>query len=241
MVELRIPGDKVLLLEEGKLDTASWLAFLSGHCHSLALALNACTGWALVAIDDAAAECVHVAVRSPADRIVDITGAHAPAQMLRAITGGGRIRSIDKDELDRLPETHGWVEPAPAAATAWVEPVLARIDEEPLEPMRPPVLRLTRETARGIEVRVSWDGEPGFSVDVRAASPPEQPFARYGHITFPKDEDGIWRIEFYEKPFANLAETWLCRSFDERRAERVLREAQRSLGPNPHSSATPAE
>jgi hypothetical protein len=31
MVELRIPGDKVLLLEEGKLDSASWLAFLSGR------------------------------------------------------------------------------------------------------------------------------------------------------------------------------------------------------------------
>jgi hypothetical protein len=104
------------------------------------------------------------------------------------------------------------------------------MDEEPLEPMKPPVLRLTRETARGIEVRVSWDGEPVFGVDIRAASPPGQPFTHYGFITFPKDQDGIWRIEFYEKPFANLAEMWLRHSFDERRAERTLREASRTSG-----------
>lgn len=228
MVELHIPGDKVLLLEEGKLDTASWLAFLSGHCHSLALALNARTGWPLVALDDASAACVHVAVRSPAHRIVDITGAHAPEQMIKAISGGGRIRPINRDDLDRLPETRGWAVPAPTVAAAWVEPVLARMDQEPLEPMKPPVLQLTRETARGIEVRVSWDGEPGFAVDIRAASPPDQPSARYGYITFPKDQDGVWRMEFYEEPFKNLAETWLRRSFDERRAERTLLKASRT-------------
>jgi hypothetical protein len=230
MVELHIPGDKVLLLKEGKLDTASWLAFLSGHCHSLALALNARTGWPLVAIDDASAECVHVAVRSPADQIVDITGAHAPAQMIKAIGGGGRIRAINKDDLHRLPETHGWAEPAPAVAAAWVEPVLGRMRKEPLEPMKPPIFQLTRETSRGIEVRVSWDGEPRFTVDVRAANPPRQPWACYGHIEFPKDQNGIWRIEFYEKPFENLAETWLRRSFDERRAERTLLEESRRSG-----------
>jgi hypothetical protein len=227
MVELRIPGDKVLLLEEGKLDSASWLAFLSGHCHSLALALNARTGWPLIAIDDASAACVHVAVRSPADRLVDITGAHTPAQMIEAISGGGRIRSINEDDLHRLPETHGWAEPAPAVAAAWVEPVLGRMCKEPLEPMKPPILQLTRETERRIEVRVSWDGEPGFTVDVRAANQPHQPWTRYGYIEFPKDQDGLWTIEFYEKPFANLAETWLRRDFDERRAERTLLEASR--------------
>ncbi len=229
MVELRIPGDKVLLLEEGKLDTASWLAFLSGHCHSLALALNAHAGWPLIAIDDASAVYVHVAVRSPADRIIDITGAHTPAQMIKAI-GGGRIRPINKDDLHRLPETRGWAEPAPAVAAAWVEPVLSRMGRETLDPMKPPILQLTRETERGIEVRVSWDGEPGFTVDVRAANLPHQPWASYGYIEFPKDQDGIWRIEFYAKPFENLAETWLRRSFDERRAERTLLKASRRSG-----------
>ncbi len=228
MVELHIPGDKVLLLEEGKLDTASWLAFLSGHCHSLALALNARTGWPLVAVDDASAECVHVAVRSPTGRIVDITGAHAPVQMIKAISGGGRIRPINKGELDRLPETHGWVEPAPTVAAAWVEPVLAQMAKEPREPMKPPVLQLTQETAHGVEVRVLWDGEPGFTVDIRVTNPPDQPWARYGYITFPKDHDGVWRIEFYAERFKNLAEIWLRRSFDERRAERTLRHASRT-------------
>jgi hypothetical protein len=83
MVELRIPGDKIFLLEEGELDAASWLVFLGGHCHSLALALNARTGWPLVAIIGASDDCVHVAVRSPADRIVDITGAHSPSDMIK--------------------------------------------------------------------------------------------------------------------------------------------------------------
>jgi hypothetical protein len=228
MIELRIPGDKVLLLEEGKLDTASWLAFLSGHCHSLALALNAHTGWPLVAIDNASAECVHVAVRSPADQIVDITGAHTSAQMVKAVSGGGRIRPTDKEDLHRLPETHGWAEPASTLAAAWVEPVLARIDKEPLEPMKPPVLQLTRETARGIEVRVSWDGEPGFAIDIRRAGAPDQPWARYGYIACPRDRDGVWRMEFYEQPFKSLAETWLRLSFDEHRAERTLLEASRT-------------
>lgn len=230
MVELRIPGDKILLLEEGKLDTASWLAFLGGHCHSLAIALNARTDWPLVAIDDASSECVHVAVRSPVDRIVDITGAHAPVDVIKAITGGGRIRVIDKDDLNRLPQTHGWAEPAPTVAAAWVEPVLARMAQKPLDPMKPPVLLLTRETMSGIEVRVSWDGEPGFAVDIRVANSPDQQWARYGYISFPKDQDGVWRIEFYEERFKNLAETWLRCSFDEHRAECALRVASRKVG-----------
>jgi hypothetical protein len=233
MIELRIPGDKVFLLKEGKLDTASWLAFLSGHCHNLALALNAHTGWPLVAIDNAGGECVHVAVRSPADQIVDITGAHASAQMIKAVHGGGRIRPIDKDELHRLPETHGWAEPAPTVAAAWVEPVLARVEEDPLEPMKPPAFQLTRETARGIKVRVSWDGEPGFAIDIRLASPPDEPWSRYGYVAFPRDQDGVWRMKFYEQPFKNLAETWLDRSFDEHRAERTLFEESRTGNQKP--------
>jgi hypothetical protein len=226
MVELPLPGDKVLRLDEGQFDTASWLAFLGGHCHSLALALHARTDWPLVAIDDASGECVHVAVRSPDDRIVDITGAHTSAQMIEA-SGGGRIRQVHERDLDQLPEMHGWAEPAPTVVAAWVDPVLARMDTEPLEPMKPPVLQLRKETARGIEVRVSWDGEPGFTVDVRTATPPDARWANYGYITFPKDRDGVWRMEFYEQPFKNLAEAWLRRSFDERRAEQTLLEASR--------------
>lgn len=233
MIELRIPGDKVFLLKEGKLDTASWLAFLSGHCHSLALALNAHAGWPLVAIDNADGECVHIAVRSPADQIVDVTGAHTSTQMINAVSGGGRIRPIDKDELHRLPETHGWARPAPTMVTAWVEPVLARADDEPLEPMKPPVFQLTRATARGIKVRVSWDGEPGFAVDIRFVNPPDEPWARYSYVAFPRDRDGVWRMEFYEQVFKNLAETWLDRSFDEHRAERTLFEASRTDNQKP--------
>jgi hypothetical protein len=227
MVELPIPGDKVLLLDEGQLDTASWLAFLGGHCHSLALALHARTGWPFVAIDNAAGECVHVAVRSPADCIVDVTGAHTSAQMIEASSGGG-IRTVDKHDVDQLAEAHGWAEPAPALLAAWVDPVLARMVTEPLEPMKPPVLQLRKETAGGIEVRVTWDGEPGFTVDVRATTSPDASWANYGYITFPKDHDGVWRISFYEQPFKNLAETWLHRSFDERRAEQTLLEASRA-------------
>jgi hypothetical protein len=227
VIELYIPGDKIFLLKEGELDPASQLVFLNGHCHSLALALNARTGWPLVAIDNASNDCVHVAIRSPTDRVVDITGAHAPLDVIKAVNGGGQIRSINADDVYRLPQTHGWAEPALTVAAAWVDPVLARMADEPLEPMKLPLLRLTRETERGIEVRVSWDGEPGFIVDVKAASPSDQPWARYGYIEFPRDQDGVWRMTFYEEPFADLAETWLRRSFDECRAERMLLEASR--------------
>jgi hypothetical protein len=94
--------------------------------------------------------------------------------------------------------------------------------------MKPPVFQLTRETASGIQVRVSWDGEPLFVIDIRLASPPDQPWARYGCIAFPRNQDGVWRMEFYERPFKTRAETWIDRSFDERRAERKVLEASRS-------------
>jgi hypothetical protein len=222
MVELRIPRDKTFLLEEGELDSASWLVFLGGHCHSLAIALNEHTGWPLVAIDDVSGECVHVAVRSPSNRIVDITGAHTPAQMIDGVTGGGRIRPVSKDDVGRLSKTHGWAQPAATVAAAWVEPVLEQMTKAPRQPMKPPVLQLTRKTAGGVEVRILWDGEPEFTVKIRPTSSPDRPWTPYGHITLPKDPDGVWRMEFYLAPFEHLAETWLHRSFDERRAELTL-------------------
>jgi hypothetical protein len=39
VIEMRLPGQRVLLLREGVFDAAAQLAFLDGHCHSLALAL----------------------------------------------------------------------------------------------------------------------------------------------------------------------------------------------------------
>jgi hypothetical protein len=51
--------------------------------------------------------------------------------------------------------------------------------------------------------------------------------AHYGYIKFPRDQDGVWRMEFYKKPFENLAETWIRHSFNECRAERTLLEASR--------------
>jgi hypothetical protein len=221
VIELRLPHEKVLVLQEAQVDTASLLAFLGGHCHSLALALHARTGWPLVAIDNESGECIHVAVRSPDSRIVDITGAHTPAEISGAIIGDTRIRSVKTDDLDRLQQKHGWAEAVPEVAAAWAEPALTIAT--PLEPMRTPTMRLTRETLSGIEVVVSWDGEPEFLVDVRPADQPDSPLVRYGRIPFPKDADGFWRLSFYVEHFKQTAERWLERSFDEARAQRTLR------------------
>ena len=227
MVELPIPGDKVLLLDEGRLDTASWLAFLGGHCHSLALALHARTGWPLVAIDNASGECVHVAVRSPTDRIVDVTGAHSPAQMIEASSGGG-IRPLDKHDVDQLPEAHGWAEPAPDPSRCVGRPRprtnghgAARADE---------TTRAAAPEGDGRQHRSQ--GHVGRRAGTRRRRQnhdhTRRALANYGYIAFPKDHDGVWRISFYEQPFKNLAETWLHRNFDERRAEQTLLEASRT-------------
>lgn len=226
MIELHIPGEKVLVLrEEGKLDPAALLAFLGGHCHSLALALHERTGWPLVAFDNGRGECVHVCVQRPDGQIVDITGAHSPEEMTAAVSGGGTIRPVTERELAHLSDAQGWAHPVPNDVAEWVDTALAQTAAKPLEPMTTQTLHLTRETMSGIEVRVSWDGEPEFVVDVRRADQRDESWRRYGRVRFPKDADGVWRLCFSLEFFTDLAERWLADSFDEARADRELHES----------------
>jgi hypothetical protein len=89
-----------------------------------------------------------------------------------------------------------------------------------------PTLQLTRQTETGIDVRVSWDGDPELVVDVRLADDPRSSWKRYGRIRFPQDADGVWRLEFYLTRFVQLAERWLEGEFDEHRALRKLANPQ---------------
>jgi hypothetical protein len=223
MPELRFPGDKVLVLaDDPRLDEAALLAFLGGHCHSLALALHQETDWPLVAIDRRAdGVCVHVAVQRDDGRIIDIAGAHTLEHINDAVGGGAVIRQVTAIDLDELHHKHHWAKPDPDAVSPWVETVLGQAKREPLEPMATPRFICKVTTRGGIDVCVSCDGEPYFEVEVRRTEP-VSPWVSYGLISFPKDEDGLWRYSFTAEWFRRLAEAWLDREFDETRAERLL-------------------
>jgi len=203
------------------LDAAAQLAFPDGHCHSLALALAARTGWPLVAVEDPAGVIVHVAVRRPDGRVVDVTGAQQPGGLVDA-AGGGALRALTRREVELLVQTYGWVEVDPRAAS-WVVAVLERAEREPQRAMAKPEMRLTEETQSAIEVRVSWCGDPELVVDVRRAGT-DGGWRRYGRVAFPKDGGGVSRFEFDVGTFNRLARTWLRSGFDETRAAGKLRE-----------------
>lgn len=223
MRELRIPGDTVLVLDhEGRLDEAALLALLGGHCHSLALALHQQTDWPLVAIDRRRdGVCVHVAVQREDGKIVDISGAHTREEISDAVAGGAVLRQVAAGDLDELHEKHNWAKPDPDGVSPWVKTALDQAEREPLEPLATPRLACSRTTQSGIDVRVVWDGEPSFCVEVRRAEP-VGPWVRYGLIGFPKDDDELWRYRFTAEWFTGLVDAWLDSEFEEERAERAL-------------------
>jgi hypothetical protein len=162
MPELRIPGDKVLVLDDdARVDEAALLAFLGGHCHSLALAIHERTKWPLVAIDQRSDGVrAHVAVRRPDGKIVDIAGAHRPEDIENARPGGMIIREVTASDLDELHDRHGWVEPVPDVVAPWVDVALEQAEREPRTLMATATFVCSRTTAGGIDVRVLWTGEP---------------------------------------------------------------------------------
>lgn len=223
MPELLLPGDKALVLDdEPRLDEAALLAFLGGHCHSLAMALHEQTGWQLVAIDDARdGTCVHIAVRRPDGKIVDLAGAHTVAEIAEARAGGAVFREVTNAELADLHASHGWAEPVPQVAAPWAELARQQADQAPRPPMATATYALSRTTVSGIEVRVCWDGEPCFLVDVRKEDASGD-WNRYGVIGFPRERDGKFRYSFTLDWFQPRAERWLINEFDESRARQVI-------------------
>jgi hypothetical protein len=221
--ELRIPGDRALILDdEAHCDEAALLAFLGGHCHSLALALHERTGWPLVAVDQRSdGVCVHVAVRRPDGTIVDIAGAHTPDAIDKSRAGGTIIREVTASDLDDLAQRHGWAEPVPDIVAPWVQVALDQAEREPRAPMASATFACSRTTLSAIDVRVLWDGEPDFGVEVRTADP-ARPWRRYGRFGFHEDDDGLYRFAFTMEWFTPRAEAWLDHEFDEQRARHVL-------------------
>jgi hypothetical protein len=220
---LLLPGDKVLVLDEDpRADEAALLAFLGGHCHSLALALHQETMWPLVAVvqrNDGV--CVHVAARRADGKIVDIAGAHTGEEIHKARNGGVSIREVTVLQVHELHEQHGWAKPVPDVVAPWVQIALDQAAREPRPPMATATFTCSRTTESGIEACVTWDGEPYFCVDVRSDNT-NGPWKRYGRAGFRRDADGLYRYSFTLEWFRPLAEAWLERQFDETRAAEVL-------------------
>lgn len=224
VVDLKLPNDSVLRVEpDAGIYEATLLAFLGGHCHSLALAISEATGWPIVALDRRRdGQRVHVVVRRPDDMLVDITGAHTPAEMNAAVAGGLEFADLHEPDVLNLPRTLGWAEPMPRLVEPWVQIALAQCEQPALPPMETPVLRSLHRRPDGIEVLVSCDGEPRFEVRVRRSG---GPWAAYPTIRLPREEDGLTHMPFHMGWFDYLVDDWLDHGFDPVLADERITEA----------------
>ena len=218
MAEFLVPGDIAIVLDgPPQLDPGALLVFLGGHCHSLALALHDHTLWPLVAVDRVRdGERVHVAVRDPDGRLVDIAGRHSDVELQAAVEGGVNIAEVEVADVHALHSDLGWAEPRPGLARPWVPIALDPATSSGFGPMTTPHFSLTT-TVEDVDVKLLWDGDPELVVDVRLRSG-DAAWQRYGRVQFPKDSDGRHRFDFTVERFEALASTWLRRQFDLSRA-----------------------
>jgi hypothetical protein len=221
-VELLGPSDLTFVVEPGVLDERARLAFGTGQCHGLALAVHRQFGWQLVAVDDAAGTCMHVCVRRPDGRLVDANGAHATEDF----ESGNTFRDIGENSVDDLVEHEDWAEPEVEKAAAWVDAIIEQASESPAfrAPRKNAVMRLTRGLG-DLEVRIVWEGEPWYEVLVRRSSHGDEPWIRYGDLKFPRDSRGRYKIDFRPEVFERVAGAFLRRQFNPAKAEAKLANA----------------
>lgn len=227
VIHLPGPSELMFRLEPGVLDRRAMLAFSTGQCHGLALALHRRTGWPLVAVDDREGVCVHVAVRRDDGYLLDATGAHSDEQLLAA-RPGGTIRATDRKTILQLSASAEWAPPAEAAAEAWVD-VILRHAAEPAElpPAPGEVICWTSGVVDGLQIRVEWSGGRYIGVYVRRTQTDNDPWVRYGWIQLPRDpETRRFVVDFAPERLEELVDQWLPR-FDRARAEGKLGQASR--------------
>jgi hypothetical protein len=224
VIDVPGPSELMFRLEPGVLDRRAVLAFSTGQCHGLALALHRRTGWPLVAVDDHKGVCVHVAVRRDDGYLVDATGAHTDEQLFAA-RPGVTISPTDRDAILQLSASARWAPPAQAAAEAWVDVMLRRAAEPAeLPPVPGEVICWTSGVVDGLQIRVEWSG--GRFIDVYVGRPRtgKDHWVRYGRIQLPRDPDtGRFLVDFTSERLNELVDHWLPR-FDRARAERKLGE-----------------
>jgi hypothetical protein len=103
----------------GELDAAAFAAFTHGACEAFAVALHDATGWPLVKVTDpwnvsgtpdrwgiavaGGGSGVHWAVRSPDGLLVDVAGAHVPAELAATFDADVDELSVDDEAEGRTP------------------------------------------------------------------------------------------------------------------------------------------
>jgi hypothetical protein len=214
--------DRLYVVERGVRDQCATLAFVEGQCHGLALALHRRKGWPLVAIDNADGDCVHVCVRDPDGRLVDIRGFHLAGTI--PIGNGHHIREVNEAYVAGLTE-RGWSAPDRDAAEAWVDGVLAR-SRAATEPMPPP-FGDTRWVDDGYQLRLLWDGRINVETSVRVLKR-SQEWVPYIQVPVPRDRDSGRRIiDFTQAKFDEFCDV-IASNFDRAKADSKLDEY---LGP----------
>lgn len=217
VMELVGPSDLTFIVEPGVLDERARLAFGTGQCHGLAIALHRRFGWQLVAVDDATGSCVHVCVRRSDGRLIDANGAHAPDDF----AAGTTYRDINEALVDDLVEHEDWAVPEVEKAAAWVDAIIDQASESASfrPPRRTAVMRLTR-THGDFEVCFTWDGDRAYQVFVRRTEPAGGEWVRYSSVGIQRDAaSGRYVIDFTPEALDARADRYLRLQFDPAKAE----------------------
>ena len=122
-------------LKAGVIDRDATRVFLSGQCHSLALALHRLTGWQIVGLygwdDEFPLTPGHVVVRDEQGEYVDVEGRGALTRYEKRIARGLKrdkvqVRDIEPEEYDML---EGYFAAQPDLAMPFAKTVLRGLHE----------------------------------------------------------------------------------------------------------------
>lgn len=132
--QVPLPGSDgaIYPVTPGLIDADSRAAYLHGQCHALALALNETTGWDIWGSQDGELDIVHVAVRAPDGRFLDITGLHAPKDYLKLdqndlVMDLDFFEPLDAEEVRAYAEDPDWRDPDVETARSFVMPLLEMV------------------------------------------------------------------------------------------------------------------
>lgn len=214
--------NRVFVLQRGILDDRALLAFTGSQCHGLALALHLRTGWPIVAVNNSGGECVHVCVRDPENRLVDVTGAHTDDEMTHESKGA--VRHASETFIHDLESRHGWVPSDINGCESFVDAVLNRAaSETPLPPLRSSTIRVLGPVDNGVQTKMEWSGETYIDAFVSRVLSPTEHWLLYGHIGIPPDPTaGTYEIDFRPERLQRLFDLWRQRQFDRTTAESML-------------------
>lgn len=124
LIKLEASHGRRYVVETGVLDDRALLAFAMGHCHSMAIALQAEMGGEFVGLTQLQTPYDHILVALDETTVVDVGGARTPDEVLAA---GGKFVPVSQADIDDLPN-HGWMPAQPDIAATFVPAVIAHVD-----------------------------------------------------------------------------------------------------------------